>query len=129
LNTLALEVAHIYADFVMKRAFLDIKLFHPIFLILSNIALKEDHVLYYIVMRLYLFFTFSLPVIKMLNCRPYTILAKGLIGTARSSLFLSVYCASAWLASCSLHYYFFAGCLAPKLVLIWNKFYVCITQA
>lgn len=30
-------------------------------------------------------------------CRPYTILGKGLFGTARSSLFLSVYCASAWL--------------------------------
>ncbi|KAH0459834.1 hypothetical protein IEQ34_010497 [Dendrobium chrysotoxum] len=29
--------------------------------------------------------------------RPYTILAKSLIGTTRSSLFLSIYCASAWL--------------------------------
>ncbi|OUZ99344.1 Transmembrane protein 135 [Macleaya cordata] len=29
--------------------------------------------------------------------RPYSILGKGLFGTARSSLFLSVYCATAWL--------------------------------
>ncbi|KAK9219590.1 hypothetical protein WN943_008236 [Citrus x changshan-huyou] len=29
--------------------------------------------------------------------RPYTILGKGLLGTARSSLFLSVYCSSAWI--------------------------------
>ncbi|KAG4957019.1 hypothetical protein JHK85_043399 [Glycine max] len=33
---------------------------------------------------------------------PYTILAKGLFGTARSSLFLSVYCASAWMWTCFL---------------------------
>ncbi|KAK1391475.1 Transmembrane protein like [Heracleum sosnowskyi] len=32
--------------------------------------------------------------------RPYTILGKGLFGTARSSLFLSVYCSSAWLWTC-----------------------------
>lgn len=32
--------------------------------------------------------------------RPYTILGKGLLGTARSSLFLSVYCSSAWLWTC-----------------------------
>ena len=31
------------------------------------------------------------------TCRPYTILGKSLLGIARSSLFLSVYCASAWL--------------------------------
>jgi hypothetical protein len=31
--------------------------------------------------------------------RPYSIVGKGLLGTARSSLFLSVYCSSAWLAS------------------------------
>lgn len=31
---------------------------------------------------------------------PYTILGKGLLGTARSSLFLSVYCSSAWLWTC-----------------------------
>ncbi|XP_020672386.1 uncharacterized protein LOC110092254 isoform X1 [Dendrobium catenatum] len=34
--------------------------------------------------------------------RPYTILAKSLIGTAKSSLFLSVYCASAWAWTCVL---------------------------
>uniref|UniRef100_A0A2P2J7W2 Transmembrane protein 135 N-terminal domain-containing protein n=1 Tax=Rhizophora mucronata TaxID=61149 RepID=A0A2P2J7W2_RHIMU len=34
--------------------------------------------------------------------RPYTILAKGLFGTARSSLFLSVYCSSAWMWTCLL---------------------------
>ncbi|CAH9073189.1 unnamed protein product [Cuscuta europaea] len=34
--------------------------------------------------------------------RPYTILWKGIFGTARSSLFLSVYCASAWLWTCIL---------------------------
>ncbi|XP_023545568.1 uncharacterized protein LOC111804956 isoform X3 [Cucurbita pepo subsp. pepo] len=32
--------------------------------------------------------------------RPYEILARGLLGTARSSLFLSVYCASAWIWTC-----------------------------
>ncbi|WVZ20046.1 hypothetical protein V8G54_007368 [Vigna mungo] len=34
---------------------------------------------------------------KGLLKRPSTILTKGLLGTARSSLFLSVYCASAWI--------------------------------
>ncbi|KAK8941967.1 hypothetical protein KSP40_PGU015981 [Platanthera guangdongensis] len=34
--------------------------------------------------------------------RPYTILAKTLFGTAKSSLFLSVYCASAWAWTCIL---------------------------
>ncbi|XP_065009861.1 uncharacterized protein LOC135582859 [Musa acuminata AAA Group] len=34
--------------------------------------------------------------------RPYTILGKSLLGTARSSLFLSVYCASAWAWTCLL---------------------------
>ncbi|KAG9132761.1 hypothetical protein Leryth_014040 [Lithospermum erythrorhizon] len=34
--------------------------------------------------------------------RPLTILAKGLLGTARSSLFLSVYCSSAWMWTCFL---------------------------
>ncbi|KAJ8747429.1 hypothetical protein K2173_001011 [Erythroxylum novogranatense] len=34
--------------------------------------------------------------------RPYSILAKGLLGTARSSLFLSVYCSSAWFWTCLL---------------------------
>ncbi|XP_023002662.1 uncharacterized protein LOC111496453 isoform X1 [Cucurbita maxima] len=32
--------------------------------------------------------------------RPYEILARGLLGTARSSLFLSVYCSSAWMWTC-----------------------------
>lgn len=34
--------------------------------------------------------------------RPYTILAKSLIGTAKSSLFLSAYCTSAWAWTCLL---------------------------
>lgn len=34
--------------------------------------------------------------------RPYTILGKGLFGTARSSLFLSAYCSSAWMWTCVL---------------------------
>ncbi|KAA8528276.1 hypothetical protein F0562_035631 [Nyssa sinensis] len=37
-----------------------------------------------------------------LTKRPYTILGKGLLGTARSSLFLSVYCSSAWAWTCLL---------------------------
>ncbi|KAK3013826.1 hypothetical protein RJ639_009472 [Escallonia herrerae] len=37
-----------------------------------------------------------------LSKRPYTILGKGLLGTARSSLFLSVYCSSAWMSTCFL---------------------------
>ncbi|KAH6756755.1 transmembrane protein [Perilla frutescens var. hirtella] len=32
--------------------------------------------------------------------RPHTILWKGLLGTARSSLFLSMYCSSAWIWTC-----------------------------
>lgn len=39
---------------------------------------------------------------KGLLNRPYTILGKGLFGTARSSLFLSTYCASAWMWTCFL---------------------------
>ncbi|KAK4792329.1 hypothetical protein SAY86_022764 [Trapa natans] len=34
--------------------------------------------------------------------RPYTILGKSLLGTSRSSLFLSAYCASAWVWTCIL---------------------------
>ncbi|XP_028550151.1 uncharacterized protein LOC110097975 isoform X2 [Dendrobium catenatum] len=34
--------------------------------------------------------------------RPYTILAKSLLGTTRSSLFLSIYCSSAWAWTCLL---------------------------
>ncbi|XP_071702446.1 uncharacterized protein [Rutidosis leptorrhynchoides] len=37
-----------------------------------------------------------------LGKRPFTILAKGLFGTARSSLFLSTYCSSAWVWTCFL---------------------------
>lgn len=36
-------------------------------------------------------------------CRPHAILGKVILGMARSSLFLSTYCASAWLESLSLH--------------------------
>ncbi|XP_020586656.1 uncharacterized protein LOC110028928 [Phalaenopsis equestris] len=39
---------------------------------------------------------------KGLVKRPYTILARSLIGTAKSSLFLSVYCTSAWGWTCLL---------------------------
>ncbi|PIN04858.1 hypothetical protein CDL12_22601 [Handroanthus impetiginosus] len=39
---------------------------------------------------------------KGLLKRPYTILWKGLFGTARSSLFLSMYCSSAWIWTCIL---------------------------
>ncbi|XP_072973322.1 uncharacterized protein [Typha angustifolia] len=39
---------------------------------------------------------------KGLLKRPYTILGKSLLGTARSSLFLSMYCASAWAWTCLL---------------------------
>ncbi|XVE60486.1 hypothetical protein DITRI_Ditri05aG0132900 [Diplodiscus trichospermus] len=35
--------------------------------------------------------------------RPYTILGKSLVGTARSSLFLSTYCTSAWMWTCMLN--------------------------
>ncbi|KAL6962735.1 hypothetical protein U1Q18_037691 [Sarracenia purpurea var. burkii] len=41
--------------------------------------------------------------------RPSTILGKGLLGTARSSLFLSAYCSSAWMWTC----------------LIFNTFKIC----
>ncbi|XP_027148859.1 uncharacterized protein LOC113749358 [Coffea eugenioides] len=34
--------------------------------------------------------------------RPFSILARGLLGTFRSSLFLSMYCASAWMWTCLL---------------------------
>lgn len=34
--------------------------------------------------------------------RPFTIFWKGILGTARSSLFLSMYCSSAWLWTCML---------------------------
>ncbi|KAF3655473.1 putative cryptochrome-1 [Capsicum annuum] len=48
--------------------------------------------------------------------RPNTILAKGLLGTARSSLFLSVYCSSAWLWTCIL-FRLFKRCNVPMVAL------------
>ncbi|MCD9639100.1 hypothetical protein HAX54_023403 [Datura stramonium] len=48
--------------------------------------------------------------------RPNTILAKGLLGTARSSLFLSVYCSSAWLWTCFL-FRLFKRCNIPMVAL------------
>ncbi|KAJ7567433.1 hypothetical protein O6H91_02G146800 [Diphasiastrum complanatum] len=46
--------------------------------------------------------------------RPLTILAKTLIGTARSSLFLATYCASAWIWSCII--FRTAGTCSPALL-------------
>ncbi|KAG8097175.1 hypothetical protein GUJ93_ZPchr0013g34430 [Zizania palustris] len=51
-----------------------------------------------------------------LSKRPYTILGKSLLGTARSSLFLSVYCASAWAWTCLL-FRIFQSCNTPLVVL------------
>ncbi|GLU16189.1 hypothetical protein SLE2022_326340 [Rubroshorea leprosula] len=48
--------------------------------------------------------------------RPYSILGKGLLGTARSSLFLSVYCGSAWMWTCLL-FRLFKKCNVPMLAL------------
>ncbi|XP_061361277.1 uncharacterized protein LOC133305163 isoform X2 [Gastrolobium bilobum] len=48
--------------------------------------------------------------------RPYTILAKGLVGTARSSLFLSAYCASAWMWTCFL-FRIFKRCNVPMVAM------------
>ncbi|RYR20099.1 hypothetical protein Ahy_B03g065190 isoform B [Arachis hypogaea] len=48
--------------------------------------------------------------------RPNTILAKGLLGTARSSLFLSVYCASAWMWTCFL-FRIFKRCNIPMVAM------------
>ncbi|KAJ8628630.1 hypothetical protein MRB53_021953 [Persea americana] len=48
--------------------------------------------------------------------RPYTILAKGLLGTARSSLFLSVYCSSAWMWTCLL-FRIFKRCNIPMVAM------------
>ncbi|TMW92266.1 hypothetical protein EJD97_013269 [Solanum chilense] len=48
--------------------------------------------------------------------RPNTILAKGLLGTARSSLFLSIYCSSAWLWTCFL-FRLFKRCNIPMVAL------------
>ncbi|EEE58471.1 hypothetical protein OsJ_09724 [Oryza sativa Japonica Group] len=48
--------------------------------------------------------------------RPYPIIGKNLLGTARSSLFLSVYCASAWAWTCLL-FRIFQSCNTPLVVL------------
>ncbi|XP_004300641.1 PREDICTED: uncharacterized protein LOC101309548 [Fragaria vesca subsp. vesca] len=48
--------------------------------------------------------------------RHYTILLKGLLGTARSSLFLSVYCASAWMWTCLL-FRIFKKCNVPMVTM------------
>ncbi|KAM5575710.1 hypothetical protein ABKV19_014581 [Rosa sericea] len=48
--------------------------------------------------------------------RHYTILLKGLLGTARSSLFLSVYCASAWMWTCLL-FRIFRTCNVPMVAM------------
>ncbi|KAF7829940.1 transmembrane protein 135-like protein isoform X1 [Senna tora] len=47
---------------------------------------------------------------------PNTILAKVLVGTARSSLFLSVYCSSAWMWTCLL-FRIFKTCNIPMVVM------------
>ncbi|KAL8523429.1 hypothetical protein ACS0TY_013402 [Phlomoides rotata] len=48
--------------------------------------------------------------------RPYTILWKGLFGTARSSLFLSMYCSSGWLWTCFL-FRIFKRCNIPMVTM------------
>ncbi|XP_054796199.1 uncharacterized protein LOC129301647 isoform X2 [Prosopis cineraria] len=48
--------------------------------------------------------------------RPNTILAKGLFGTTRSSLFLSVYCSTAWMWTCLL-FRIFKRCNIPMVVM------------
>ncbi|KAK7304031.1 hypothetical protein RJT34_15024 [Clitoria ternatea] len=53
---------------------------------------------------------------KGLLKRPSTILGKGLIGTARSSLFLSVYCTSAWMWTCLL-FRIFKRCNIPMVAM------------
>ncbi|KAJ4839387.1 hypothetical protein Tsubulata_045876, partial [Turnera subulata] len=49
-------------------------------------------------------------------CRPFSILGKGLLGTARSSLFLSVYCSSAWTWTCVL-FRIFRRCTIPMVAI------------
>ncbi|KAL5705247.1 hypothetical protein ACHQM5_023577 [Ranunculus cassubicifolius] len=51
-----------------------------------------------------------------LSKRPYTILGKGLFGTARSSLFLSAYCSSAWMWTCVL-FRIFKSCSIPLVAM------------
>ncbi|KAI3930819.1 hypothetical protein MKX01_037265 [Papaver californicum] len=48
--------------------------------------------------------------------RPFTILGKGLFGTARSSMFLSVYCSSAWMWTCIL-FRIFKTCNIPMVAM------------
>ncbi|KAE9608195.1 putative transmembrane protein [Lupinus albus] len=48
--------------------------------------------------------------------RPHSILAKGLVGTARSSLFLSMYCTSAWMWTCFL-FSLFKRCNIPMVAM------------
>ncbi|XP_078433250.1 uncharacterized protein LOC144704639 [Wolffia australiana] len=48
--------------------------------------------------------------------RPYVILWKSLLGTARSSLFLSVFCSSAWVWTCTL-FRIFEKCSTPLIIL------------
>ncbi|KAM7518575.1 hypothetical protein LguiB_017537 [Lonicera macranthoides] len=51
-----------------------------------------------------------------LSKRPLTILGKGLLGTARSSLFLSLYTSSAWMWTCLL-FRLFQRCNVPMLAI------------
>ncbi|XP_052202693.1 uncharacterized protein LOC127808268 isoform X2 [Diospyros lotus] len=53
---------------------------------------------------------------KGLLKRPCTILGKGLLGTARSSLFLSIYCSSAWMWTCFL-FRLFKMCNIPMVAM------------
>ncbi|XP_022773147.1 transmembrane protein 135 homolog isoform X2 [Durio zibethinus] len=48
--------------------------------------------------------------------RPFTILGKSIIGTGRSSLFLSSYCTSAWMWTC-LMFWFIRKCNIPMVVI------------
>ncbi|KDP41378.1 hypothetical protein JCGZ_15785 [Jatropha curcas] len=51
-----------------------------------------------------------------LSKRPYSILGKSLLGIARSSLFLSVYCSSAWMWTCIL-FRIFRRCNIPMVAM------------
>ncbi|KAL8167053.1 hypothetical protein V2J09_008552 [Rumex salicifolius] len=53
---------------------------------------------------------------KGLMQRPYTILGKSVFGIARSSLFLSSYCASAWMWTCFL-FRIFKSCNIPMVAM------------
>ncbi|KAK8501037.1 hypothetical protein V6N12_000145 [Hibiscus sabdariffa] len=58
--------------------------------------------------------------------RPYTILEKSLLGTARSSLFLSVFTSSAWMWTCTVNR-LFRKCDIPIVAL--GTFPTCLTLA